>query len=109
MLRIGPGIYLSRRPLEESTRIDMQIRRQGRTGFGGSTTLSQLKRKPTELAEYIFRENSFPRGCFLMTGTGIVPDPGFTLHMGDEIDIQIDPIGSLSNVVDFATGSSNRT
>lgn len=105
---LGPGIYLSRRPLEESTRIDMQIRRQERTAFSGSTTLSQLKRKPTELVEYLFRENSFPRGCFLMTGTGIVPDPGFTLHPGDEIDIQIDPIGSLSNVVELATGSSDR-
>jgi 2-dehydro-3-deoxy-D-arabinonate dehydratase len=58
-----------------------------------------LKRNPTTLAEYLFRDNSFPNGAFLMTGTGIVPPDSFTLQAGDEIRITIEPIGTLINEV----------
>jgi 2-dehydro-3-deoxy-D-arabinonate dehydratase len=51
------------------------------------------------LAEYLYRDNSFPVGSFLMTGTGIVPPDSFTLASGDRIRIAIDPIGTLENVV----------
>jgi 2-dehydro-3-deoxy-D-arabinonate dehydratase len=34
-----------------------------------------------------------------MTGTGLVPPDDFTLRSGDEIDITIDGIGTLSNTV----------
>ena len=50
--------------------------------FGGSTTLAELKREPEELAEFLFRDNSFPHGVFLLTGTGIVPEDEFTLSRG---------------------------
>jgi len=49
--------------------------------------------------EYLFRNNSFPHGCFLLTGTGIVPPDAFTLALSDEIRIRIDPIGTLVNWV----------
>ena len=58
-----------------------------------------MKRNPAELVEYLFRENTFPNGCFLLTGTGIVPPNTFTLASGDEILITIDGIGTLSNPV----------
>ena len=77
----------------------MEILRQGDVVFKGSTTLAELKRSPTELVEYLYRENSFPVGCFLMTGTGIVPDSTFTLASGDTIRISIDTIGTLVNDV----------
>jgi 2-dehydro-3-deoxy-D-arabinonate dehydratase len=51
------------------------------------------------LVEYLFRENNFPAGAYLMTGTGIVPPDSFTLAAGDRIRITIDPIGTLENVV----------
>jgi 2-dehydro-3-deoxy-D-arabinonate dehydratase len=51
------------------------------------------------LIDYLFRENSFPHGCFLMTGTGIVPPSTFTLQSGDRIRITIEPIGTLENEV----------
>ena len=58
-----------------------------------------MKRKPEELAHYLYRNNSFPHGCFLFTGTGIVPPDSFTLKPGDEISITIPPIGTLVNEV----------
>jgi 2-dehydro-3-deoxy-D-arabinonate dehydratase len=51
------------------------------------------------LARYLYHSSSFPFGCFLFTGTGIVPPDSFTLRPGDEISITIPPIGTLSNVV----------
>ena len=60
---------------------------------------NSLKRDPATLVEYLFRDNSFPNGCFLLTGTGIVPPDSFTLQHGDEIRITIEPIGTLFNVV----------
>ena len=58
-----------------------------------------MKRSLQELAGYLFRECTFPVGCFMMTGTGIVPEHDFTLQPGDEIKIAIDNIGELVNVV----------
>ena len=65
----------------------------------GETTLAQLKRKPVELVSFLFRDNSFPNGVFLMTGTGIVPGADFTLAAGDEIRIEISGVGRLVNTV----------
>ena len=59
-----------------------------------------MKRNPEELVEYLFRQNSFPLGCFLLTGTGIVPPSGLALRSGDEISITIDSIGTLINTVE---------
>jgi 2-dehydro-3-deoxy-D-arabinonate dehydratase len=58
-----------------------------------------MKRTPEELVEYLFRDNVFPYGCFLLTGTGIVPPDDFTLAVEDEIRITIEPIGTLVNYV----------
>ncbi len=96
---LGPCILLSDDPLPESTEISLQIRRGGAEVFAGSTQLSQMKRKAPELAGYLFRQNSFPAGCFLLTGTGVVPPSDFTLRAGDEIRITIEPIGTLQNKV----------
>lgn len=96
---LGPGILLGGEPLPDSTEIAMEIRRHGQVVFEGATQLSQMKRKPAELIEYLFRDNSFPNGCLLMTGTGVVPPAEFTLQSGDDIRITIKPIGTLQNMV----------
>ena len=67
--------------------------------FSGSVGLTELKRDPKTLVEYLMRDNLFPSGCFLMTGTGIVPPSSFTLASGDRIRITIEPIGTLENEV----------
>jgi 2-dehydro-3-deoxy-D-arabinonate dehydratase len=58
-----------------------------------------MKRNPEELVQYLYRNQSFPYGCFLLTGTGVVPPDSFTLKIGDEIRVTIPPIGTLVNVV----------
>ena len=96
---LGPGILVTTSPLPHSTEILLEIVRRGRVEFAGSVALSELKRDPKTLVEYLFRDNSFPNGCFLMTGTGIVPPSTFTLAVGDKVRITIDPIGTLENEV----------
>jgi 2-dehydro-3-deoxy-D-arabinonate dehydratase len=96
---LGPCLLLAEGPLPDSTEIAIEIRRDGALTFSGATALKEMKRKPEELVEYLYRASSFPHGCFLLTGTGIVPPDSFTLKHGDEIRITIAPIGTLVNVV----------
>ena len=97
---LGPGILVTAEPLAPETAIELEIVRRKEVVFSGETMLSQMKRSPATLAEYLFRENTFPNGCFLMTGTGIVPPDDFTLKGGDEIRITIGGIGTLMNLVE---------
>jgi 2-dehydro-3-deoxy-D-arabinonate dehydratase len=85
--------------LSRATTIQLYITRNAKIAFSGSTTLAELKRELEELVAFLFRENGFPAGVFLITGTGIVPGDDFTLVSGDVIRIQIDGIGSLENYV----------
>jgi 2-dehydro-3-deoxy-D-arabinonate dehydratase len=96
---LGPCLLLCDEPLSAETEIAIEIRRNGTSIFSGATSLKEMKRKPTELVEYLYRNNSFPRGCFLLTGTGVVPPDSFTLQADDEIQITIPPIGALANTV----------
>jgi 2-dehydro-3-deoxy-D-arabinonate dehydratase len=96
---IGPCIFLTHDPLPLSTTISITISRQGNPAFQGRTTVSQIKRSFSQLVEYLYRETSFPTGSLLLTGTGIVPEPSFTLRSGDFISIAIEPIGILTNRV----------
>lgn len=96
---LGPCILLSADSLDKSTNIKLEVARQGRIVFAGRTSLAELKREPRELAKFLFRDNSFPQGAFLMTGTGIVPGDDFALARGDAIRIDIDGIGTLENHV----------
>jgi len=96
---LGPCVLLSSEPLAPTTTIQIEIHRDGGPVFKGSTTLAELKRDPKDLVHYLFRDNSFPWGVFLMTGTGVVPEDDFTLARGDVIRITIDGIGTLENTV----------
>ncbi|MBV8553795.1 MAG: fumarylacetoacetate hydrolase family protein [Acidobacteriaceae bacterium] len=96
---LGPSILAREQPLEKSTEIRLHILRNGTTQFEGSTNLEAMKRDPESLVQFLFRNNSFPNGCFLLTGTGIVPPDSFNLKPGDEIRITISGIGTLTNFV----------
>jgi len=97
---LGPCILVTNEAPKATTEIRLEIHRASDTVFAGSTTLAQLKRTPDSLVEYLYRDNSFPNGCFLLTGTGIVPPDDFTLQSKDEIRISIDSIGTLINSVE---------
>lgn len=96
---VGPCVYLTNEPLSPDTNIHLAIERNTAVVFEGTIALNQMKRTPQELVGFIYRESSFPYGCLIMTGTGIVPGSDFTLQSGDVIDISIDGIGTLTNTV----------
>ncbi|HLG38417.1 MAG TPA: fumarylacetoacetate hydrolase family protein [Chitinophagaceae bacterium] len=96
---VGPCIYVTEKPLDSNTTIYLEISRENKKTFEGSVSISQMKRTPQELVSFVYRECSFPNGCLIMTGTGIVPGHDFTLKSGDEVRITIDHVGTLVNVV----------
>lgn len=96
---LGPCIYVSDAPFDRNNNIYLQISRNKKVVFEDSIAISQMKRNLKELVKYVYLECSFPHGCLIMTGTGIVPPSSFTLQSGDEISITIDSIGTLINTV----------
>jgi 2-dehydro-3-deoxy-D-arabinonate dehydratase len=96
---LGPCIVITDTLPTSDTTIAIEICRAGATVFNGETTVGRIKRPLPSLAGWLFRENAFPHGCFLMTGTGVVPPDTFTLQSGDEIRITIEPVGTLINPV----------
>jgi 2-dehydro-3-deoxy-D-arabinonate dehydratase len=97
---LGPAVVtVDELPDVSNLEIQLTIRRDGAQLFQESTATSQLHRSLSDLMEYLLRDNEFPAGVFLMTGTGIVPPSEFTLQDGDEVTIRIEGIGSLVNPV----------
>jgi len=94
---LGPGLRVSRRPPPRATAIAIAIRRHGRSIFSGATRVSEIRKPFASLIEHLYRDNSFPAGCFLMTGTGIVPPEDLCLRPGDEVRITVPPVGTLVN------------
>lgn len=97
---LGPCLYVPETPIAPDTQIRLEIIRNEQAVFTNSIAISQMKRQHTELVSFLFRECSFANGCYLMTGTGIVPPDNFTLRSEDEISITIDGIGTLMNKVE---------
>jgi len=97
---LGPWIVLTSEISDPNDlAIKLIIDRQGTVHFEDQTSTSQIHRTFDDLTSFLFRHNSFPHGVFLMTGTGIIPPPEFTLEDGDVVRITIDGIGTLHNPV----------
>lgn len=96
---LGPRIVITPDFPPPSTTIAMRILRDGAPVFADSATLSQMKQTLPNLVEHLFRDNAFPNGAFLMTGTCVVPDDNFTLASGDRVEISITGAGTLANPI----------
>jgi 2-dehydro-3-deoxy-D-arabinonate dehydratase len=97
---LGPTVVLTPTfPEPESLVIRLEILRGGQPAFVGETTFASMKRTPQELVGWLGRENEFPRGAFLLTGTGVVPPEDFALEDGDLVHIDVTGVGRLSNPV----------
>jgi len=96
---LGPCLVIAPGLPPVDTTIAIEISRSGAVMFFGDTTVGRIKRPLPSLAEWLFRDQTFPHGCYLMTGTGIVPPDTFTLQSGDEIRITIKSVGTLINTV----------
>ena len=97
---VGPWVTLADAIPELTTcEIRLVIHRDGQIAFDGSTSIAQMNRTPESLVEWLGKENAFPHGVLLMTGTGIVPPDAFSLSSGDRVEISIAGIGTLTNPV----------
>ena len=96
---LGPCLYVTSEPISPETEIKMIIKRSNKPVYEDSTAVSRIKRSFTELTAFLYRECDFPNGCFLMTGTCLVPSPDFTLQEDDVVEISIGPIGTLVNKI----------
>ncbi|WP_236976994.1 fumarylacetoacetate hydrolase family protein [Membranihabitans maritimus] len=97
---IGPCLYVPGQSIFLSNaKIKLTISRNGHVEFEDEISIDQMKRTEEELKDYLVAGCSFPHGCYLMTGTGIVPDDDFTLQPGDIVVIEIEHIGKLENTV----------
>jgi 2-dehydro-3-deoxy-D-arabinonate dehydratase len=97
---LGPVITLADAfPPRDEVAIKLTIKRAGAPVFEGATSLSAMARTFEDLVDWLGRENSFPDGVILLTGTGVVPPDDFTLASGDDISIEVTGIGTLRNVV----------
>ncbi|TVP97329.1 MAG: 2-hydroxyhepta-2,4-diene-1,7-dioate isomerase [Planctomycetaceae bacterium] len=102
---LGPWIaLLDPLPPPDQIAVDLKIVRGDATVFSGQTSGAEMARGFEDLVSWLGRENLFPQGAFLMTGTGIVPDSDFTLEPGDVVHIRIDPVGTLTNTIVRASG-----
>ena len=97
---LGPWVTLAdAMPAAEQIGIRLVVLRGSDVAFQGETSVGQMARSFTDLIGYLGRDNSFPTGAFLLTGTGIVPSDEFTLEPGDQVEISIDGIGTLTNSI----------
>lgn len=97
---LGPGITPAWEIADPyALSIYMSIERGGQKFWEGETNTGELHRKLDELVTYLYREDEFPDGAILCTGTALVPEHPFTLDAGDVVHISIDGLGSLSNTV----------
>lgn len=102
MTRVAPGPVVTLAPAMpplHTLTIRLEIERNGTTAFDGSTSVGRMARRLEELIDWLGRDNLFPDGVVLLTGTGIVPPDEFTLQAGDLVRITIDGIGTLTNPV----------
>lgn len=97
---IGPTIVLAEPHEMVDLHITCEVRRNGVAIFREEASTAQMKRTLTDLVAYLFRESSFPRGVFLMTGTPIVPSPDFTLQPGDRVFVQVGELNLFNEVDD---------
>jgi len=97
---LGPAVIPAAAVKDARTlAIRLRLSRGGTVCFEGSTSIAQMKRSFDELIEYLFREQEFPDGVLLLTGTGLVPPDSFTLQSGDVVEITVPEIGTLRNPV----------
>jgi len=97
---LGPGITPAWE-IENAYALGMSMRilRAGQVHWSGVASTIDLKRRLEDLVAYLFREDDFPDGVILSTGTALVPDSPFTLQHGDVVEIEIDQLGLLRNPV----------
>ena len=98
---LGPSVLAASSTFDPSDlEVRLEIERGGRSAFEGETSTRRMARGFEDLIAWLGRDQSFPDGLILLTGTGIVPPDEFTLEPGDVVRITIEGIGTLENPVE---------
>ena len=111
---VGPFIRLfdERFTLDDVRSLDLQLTVEGPDGYRleDSSTMREISRDPTDLAEQLFDCHQYPDGAALFTGTLFaptqdrdVPGEGFTHKTGDVVSIRCDRLGMLTNRVGLSS------
>lgn len=79
--------------------VTLRIERGGKEAFKGTANTADMKRDCAYLADWLQRHNHVPDATVVLTGTGTIPPPDFTLAEGDVVSIEIEKIGTLVNTV----------
>lgn len=96
---LGPGITLGTADEFRDREIRLEIERDGEVAFSGATSTGKMARRFEDLVAWLGRDQTFPDGVILLTGTGVVPPDDFSLEPGDVVRIAIDGLGTLENPV----------
>jgi len=96
---LGPVVWLTDEESAPVFDIAITIQRRGARVYDGKISTSSMRRSFADLADWLVRDNVFPSGAYLLTGTGLVPESGFTLMPDDRVSITVPRIGTLSNHV----------
>lgn len=97
---LGPCITLAAgMPDPKDILIQLEVVRDKEVIFRGTTSVASMVRSYDELIGWLGRDNSFPHGVVLLTGTGIIPADDFTLKAHDVVEIGVTGIGTLANPV----------
>ena len=96
---LGPVVWLTDEETAPVFDLSIAIQRRGSVVWDGKISTTAMRRSFADLADWLFRDNVFPSGAYLLTGTGLVPEAGFTLMPEDRVSITAPRIGTLSNHV----------
>jgi len=75
------------------------ILRAGKAIFSEAANTARLRRPIEALVRWLLRDNPVPAGTVLSTGTGILVPDTAALSNGDQVEIEAQSIGRLSNPV----------
>lgn len=93
---LGPGWRLGRLRAFPELTMRIKITRAGDLIYEGEANTSAILRTLPSLIDHLGRCGIHEDGVVLLTGTGIVPPPEFTLQPGDAIRVTMDDLGVLS-------------
>jgi len=96
---LGPVVWLTDETAAPVFDIAITIERRGAVAWEGKISTASMRRSFADLADWLVRDNVFPSGAYLLTGTGLVPEAGFSLAPDDRVSITVPRIGTLSNHV----------
>lgn len=98
---LGPCLVpVDEAPAPGDMRIGLAVEREDGTVLAEELSVSSMRRTGDELVSWLFRATTFPVGAILLTGTGIIPEPDFTLRTGDLVSITVTGLGELQNRVE---------